>query len=272
MSRSDGRIVSASSSLAIIPFGFHSKTQYDANESLIQIRSENFTKPVPEKDDDIWKRPPPDFRPQVFAPKPPKRNSRASMQPERYGTFPGKYVTFRRPEQTTIPHILLPPKPDEGRMVLRFHIDRPFTAKKKFVREGMYSPGEYAMPKPHDHRGYPPLKKLGLDEFLTEYDKDPYNIRFHSDRLNIIHGVPLEKATDRDIRGLQMAPPKTPELKWDRKLILDRERWPTRPGELNRHRLRHRPAHSAFMDRISGTLESQWAKEKMEKELQKAES
>ena len=153
MSRSDGRILSASSSLAIIPFGFHSKTQYDANESLIQIRSENFTKPPPIIDDDIWKRPPPDFRPQVFAPKPPKRNSRESMKPEKYGTFPGKYVTFRRPEQTTIPHILLPPKPDEGRMVLRFHIDRPFTAKKKFVREGMYSPGEYEIPKPHDHRG-----------------------------------------------------------------------------------------------------------------------
>ena len=30
-----------------------------------------------------------------------------------------------------------------------------------------------------------------------------------------------------------MAPPKTPELKWDRKLILDKDLWPTRPGELN---------------------------------------
>lgn len=32
---------------------------------------------------------------------------------------------------------------------------------------------------------YPPIKKLGLDEFVMDYDKDPYNIYFHTGRLNI---------------------------------------------------------------------------------------
>jgi hypothetical protein len=32
---------------------------------------------------------------------------------------------------------------------------------------------------------YPPLKKLGLDEFVMDYEKDPYNINFHTGRLNI---------------------------------------------------------------------------------------
>lgn len=153
MSRSDGRMASATSSFMYVPFGFTSKTQYDANESLIQIRSENFSKLVPEKDNDIWKRPPPDFRPQVFAPKPPKRNSREAMRPENYGTFPGKHVTVKRPVRNVIPHMLRPAKPDEGRMSLRFHIDRPFTAKKKFVREGMYKAGKFKNPQPHDFRG-----------------------------------------------------------------------------------------------------------------------
>lgn len=153
MSRSDGRMASATSSFMYVPFGFTSKTQYDANESLIQIRSENFSKLVPEKDNDIWKRPPPDFRPQVFAPKPPKRNSREAMRPENYGTFPGKHVTVKRPVRNVIPHMLRPAKPDEGRMSLRFHIDRPFTAKKRFVREGMYKAGQFKNPQPHDFRG-----------------------------------------------------------------------------------------------------------------------
>ncbi|XP_048756187.2 uncharacterized protein LOC125666899 [Ostrea edulis] len=272
MSRSDGRMASAASSFTYVPFGFTSKTQYDANESLIQIRSENYSKVEPEKDNDIWKRPPPDFRPQIFAPKPPKRNSRESMKPENFGTYPGTNKPVKRPERTVIPHMLRPKKPDEGRMILRYHIDRPFTAKKKFVTEGMYKAGEFVNPKPHDFRGYPPIKKLGLDEFVMDYDKDPYNIYFHTGRLNIIHGVPLEKATDRDIRGRQMAPPKTPDKKYDADWILPKGHWPTKPGELNRHRLRHRPAHSAFMDRVDRTLQLRWAKEKMDKEIQNTTS
>jgi hypothetical protein len=171
MSRSDGRMASAASSFTYVPFGFTSKTQYDANESLIQIRSENFSKVEPEKDNDIWKRPPPDFRPQIFAPKPPKRNSRESMKPENYGTYPGKNKPVKRPERTVIPHMLRPKKPDEGRMILRYHIDRPFTAKKKFVTEGMYKAGEYMNPKPHDFRGVSRLYSVYNEKcpFQTDY-------------------------------------------------------------------------------------------------------
>ncbi|XP_052091830.1 uncharacterized protein LOC127728473 isoform X2 [Mytilus californianus] len=261
------RLGSAASSLGIVPFGFHSKTQYDANETLIQIRSENYEPKEPIKDNNIWKRPPPDFRPQIFAPKPPKRNSRESMQPWNYGTIPGQREIIKRERQKVIPHILLPLKEDRTRFVTTGRIMRPFTAKKKFVTEGMYNPGPFADIREHDFRGYPPLKKLGLSEFLSKYDKDPYNLKFHSERLDIIHGERFDKATDRDIKGQQMAPPKTPQPPFDSQLILDREKWPIKPGEYTRFRLRHRPAKSAFMERVSNTLESRWAKEKMEETL-----
>lgn len=262
------RLGSAASSLGIVPFGFHAKTKYDANESLIQIRSDNhFIKPVP-KDDDIWKRPPPDFRPQIFAPKPPKRNSRESMQPWLYGTIPGQRVIVKRPKRATTTHLLARPKDDDGRFVTQFHIDRPFTAKKKFVTEGMYKAGKYNMPQPHDYRDYPPLKKLGLQEFDVDREHDPFNIKFNTDRLNIIHGERLDKATDRNIKGLQMAGPLPPALHWDRTLILDSEPFPTKPGAYTRFKLRNRPAHSAFMERVTGTLEERWYKEKFEKLLQ----
>lgn len=147
------RIGSAASSLGIVPFGFHSKTQYDANESLIQIRSEKYEPLDPEKDNDIWKRPPPDFRPQIFAPKPPKRNSRDSMQPWRYGTFPGQREIFKRERQKVIPHILIPRKEEKARFETMARMMRPFTAKKKFVSEGMYKPGAFEDLKEHDFRG-----------------------------------------------------------------------------------------------------------------------
>jgi hypothetical protein len=143
----------SSSSVGMVPFGFHSKTNYDANESLIQIRSDNFAKNIPVKEENIWKRPPPDFRPQVFAPKPPKRNTQDSQMPWLYGTIPGQREIIKRDRPKVIPHLLQSKTKEDKGLVTYFHIDRPFTAKKKFVREGMNEPGEYNNPSPHDFRG-----------------------------------------------------------------------------------------------------------------------
>ena len=43
-----------------------------------------------------------------------------------------------------------------------------------------------------------------------------------------VHGSRVDKATDRDIKGRQMAPPKTPEPSWDVKYILDKPPWPVK--------------------------------------------
>lgn len=264
---SPSRADSSTSSLGLMPFGFPAKTNYDANESLIQIRSENFEKKVVEKEEDIWKRPPPDFRRQCYAPKPPRRNAVESMRPWLYGTIPGQREIIKRPRRKVIPHLLQPQREEEKKFETYYHIDRPFTAKKKSVIEGMYEAGEYENPKPHDFRGYPPLKTLGLPEFIQSEDKDPFNIKFHTDRLNIIHGSRVDKATDRDIKGRQMAPPKTPEPSWDVKYILDKPPWPIKNEAYTRHRLKHRPAASAFMERVTHELNHRWAREQYEKRL-----
>jgi hypothetical protein len=46
-----------------------------------------------------------------------------------------------------------------------------------------------------------------------------------------VHGERMDKATDRNIKGRQMAPPKTPQPAFDSQLILNREKWPIKPGE-----------------------------------------
>ena len=43
-----------------------------------------------------------------------------------------------------------------------------------------------------------------------------------------VHGSRVDKASDRDIRGRQMAPPKTPEPSWDVKKILEKTPWPVK--------------------------------------------
>lgn len=133
-------------------FGFHAKTKHDASESLIQVRSAKFRRKNTVLDEDIWKKPPPDFRPQIFAPKPPKRNSRESMKPWNYGTIPGQREIIKRPDRTVLPYMLQNHQEKEKDFATLFRIERPFTAKKEFVKSGKNEEGQYIMPKPHDYR------------------------------------------------------------------------------------------------------------------------
>ena len=155
-SSADGRGSSASAkSLFINPFGFDSKTSYDATEALLQCRSDGFELPEPEVDDDIWKRPPPDFRPQCYAPNPPKRNSREAMKPWNYGTIPGKREIVKRQKGTVrLPHLLQEQTDEKARFVTDgFDIPDSYQARLMFAKEGMNKPGPFIDPKHHDFRG-----------------------------------------------------------------------------------------------------------------------
>lgn len=263
----DGEGGSGSSSvppLGLAPFGFQAKTAHDANEALQQTRSRNYSAPPPVPDADIWKRPPPDFRYIEYDPKPPKRNTVDSQQPWLYGTLPGQTVKVTRERGSLMPLLFRDRPSSPPPLITRFRIARPFTAKKQFVAQGMYPAGTYDGPKPHDFRQYPPVKSLGLDEFVTSYERDPYNIRFQTDRLNTVHGLNLGPP-DRDVAaGRQMAPPMSAKPKWDRNLILDKTKWPQRPEAFTRHRLRNRNQYSAFMERVERELTYRWSREKQE--------
>lgn len=143
---------SSITSLGIIPFGFESRTSYDASEALTLSRSENFRLPPPVVDDDIWKRPPPNFRAQNFASHPPKRNSRESMQPWKYGTIPGQRQFVKRPKITVLPHILNPKPQEDRRFHTRFNIPDSYDSKMEMARELMNKAEPYENPKPFDSR------------------------------------------------------------------------------------------------------------------------
>ncbi|XP_059147304.1 uncharacterized protein LOC131935044 [Physella acuta] len=272
------RVVSRTSSSRLEPlaagslnldgqFYFDNKTSFDAEDGLLQTRSQTFKAQAEKVEPDIWKRPPPDFRYLVYDPQPPKRNTVDAMRPWIYGTIPGQREVIKRDRgDKRLPRIL-EHQEKEPQIVTRFRIDRPFTAKKKFVQQGMYKPGTYECPKPHDFRQYPPIKSLGLDEFVTDYERDPYGLNFKSQRLNHIHGLPREPP-ERDLaEGRQMAPPQSAKKKWDARLILDRDNWPQKSAAFSRHRRRHRQAYSAFMERVEETLNKKWFFEQTDKSV-----
>jgi len=51
--------------------------------------------------------------------------------------------------------------------------------------------------------------------------------------LFLVHGERFDRAVDRAIKGLQMAPPVKLLPRWETGLILDKESYPIKPGELN---------------------------------------
>ncbi|KAK2157040.1 hypothetical protein LSH36_200g04082 [Paralvinella palmiformis] len=255
---------------AINPFNFDAKTSYEATESLLQTRAAAYERPEPPKDHDIWKLPPPDFRPQCYEPRPPPRNSREAIKPWKYGTIPG-----RRPQPITrhsaplrLPSILQERQEEEGQFVTAFKIDGPWEAKLLYVKEGVFRPGRYQMPKPHDFRGYPSIETLGLPEFGTEYERDPYNLKFLSERLDILPGDGPARREERELKGPQMAPPMSAQLQWDRKLILDRDSFPNKYAAYTRHRRFDRSPHSALMERVEERLNASWAKRQLDRTIQ----
>ncbi len=134
------------------PFGFSGKTSFDATRELTKTRSENFKINPPQKDDDIWKRPPPDFRLQCFAPKPPKRNSREAMQPWKYGTMPGHKTQKRDKEKVFLPNIMQPTSSENERIITQFHIMDADEARMVYSKYGMNDPGPYNDPLLHEYR------------------------------------------------------------------------------------------------------------------------
>ncbi|XP_077978641.1 uncharacterized protein LOC144434062 [Glandiceps talaboti] len=262
----------SSHSLFIRPFGFNNKTHFNAFDNLIVTRSDTYSLRKPPPDDDIWKRPPPDFRPQVWRPNPPKRNTKECMMPWKYGTFPGDYKKrIRKPQPKVLPFLLDERRPESTMFTTRFRIPDPYDAKLMFVKDGVYPKEKYVMPKPHDFRGYPPLTALGLPEFDVFEEHDPYNLKFKTERLDIIYG--LKQPIDPRSMGQQMGEPMKPKPRYEPDLLMPREKWPTKSGAFTRHRREHRSPHSALMETIEDRLARKWekereARERIEKELE----
>ncbi|PAA63402.1 hypothetical protein BOX15_Mlig032252g1 [Macrostomum lignano] len=258
--------------IRLLPFGFEERVNFDARQELQKTRSKHFSVPPPVPDDDIWRRPPPDFRPQAWEPRPPKRNSRDAVQPWRYrlesdaryeaaaAVAPGD----RLPALGQTAAQKKQQQQQKQRMQTLFRLMRPNTAKQRFVQEGALPREPYGTVGPHDFRQYPPIQSLGLPEFTTAIEKDPNNIRFLSRNRDTIVGPLHEIKNMRDASGTMWSAVRQPP-KWDPRLHLQQNPFPNISCEYTRYRPRNRNPFDGFMDTVEAGLEKRWLAEKLAK-------
>lgn len=191
-----------------LPFDFRSQIEFIAAQDLLRSRSECYLESKRTRDRRVlekelrsrtaWDIAPPDFTLQLYKPKPPKRNSRSAMLP---GCNEDEWIKNVREKQRQIvqfediplPKILQGPASDHRPFITRFRVLDSHAAKILFVKNGVHKREPYTTPGPHAFRGddFRPLenpKKYGLPEFVTSYEHDPGNLKFHSRKLNVLRG------------------------------------------------------------------------------------
>ncbi|XP_031562637.1 uncharacterized protein LOC116298358 [Actinia tenebrosa] len=256
------RIPSASSSSMESSFDFRKQIEFDATKSLIRSRSDCFldSKRKQDKERAIrrreestpWDVKPPDFRLQLYQPKPKTRNARESMIPD-YDEDVWRREQRERTrekikfERVPLPKILQKEGPAEKPFLTKFRIPDPYADKIMFVKDGKFHPGPYRNPDLPVFRAdtFTKLaKKYGIPDFDSSYPHDPQGLIAKSNGLRVL----CEAYKDSEIMKTdgyrkQLLTYKPQEPDWDVTLIL-----PTGAYK------KGRSAHSALMKRIEQQL------------------
>ncbi|XP_076809642.1 uncharacterized protein LOC143452522 [Clavelina lepadiformis] len=269
---------SAVSSNPSLPnFDLFAKLRFESEKSSFLRRSQLFKLPEKAPTYDVWKLQPPNFNPQVFEPAPVERNSKEAVKPWIYdqytsytvGSAPNarerrrndkrKMDFFNELEKAAAEKQQRAQTCGDFRsrsdaMRLRFKIPDPHQTRVDFVRRGMYKPGVYEMPQPHDFRQYPPLKSLGLPEFITDYEHDCLGLKCKTAGLSTLNGPQayvLRQVEVRKKSEYEMSRP----LKWDKQLVLPKVHFPNKIAAYTRHRRTDRSARSAYLERAESMME-----------------
>ncbi|XP_001641159.2 uncharacterized protein LOC5521353 [Nematostella vectensis] len=258
------RVPSASSTSLDSPFSFQALVDFDATKSLLRSRSDCFLESKRSQDKErqrkildestVWDIQPPDFRLQLYQPKPVKRNSRAAML-KNYNEEDWRLQhSDRRRERVVFERVPLPKilQNDSGKsrnFVTSFRVPDSHASKIMFVKEGKFNPGSYKTPGPHMFRGddFRPLippSHYGKPEFETFYEHDPQGLKAKSQGLRVL----CEAYRDLQMQSpdgyqKQMISYKAPDPKWDAQLMLPQGAY-----------RKHHSAPSALMHQIEKQL------------------
>lgn len=154
-------------SLLMSQFDRNAQLSFEAAMNVEQLRSTNYMpRKQPPEPASVWHVQPPDFRPQVYRPQPPKRNSRNAIQPWTYqaqyelSTLGDNEIQSSSRASTDL---LLPAlyeqvqeDSDESQdeaFVTRFKHQHTLDEKVNVIRARQLPLPPYKNPKPHDFRG-----------------------------------------------------------------------------------------------------------------------
>ncbi|KAF7252499.1 Cytidylate kinase [Varanus komodoensis] len=243
---------------------FETKGKFATNLELAfarnQVRASQQPKVPTERE--YWTKQPPDFSYKLYitpAPlgKPPRKSK--GLTKKNASTFDEELHSIR--SRLFAPVIGQADRPE---IITRVPHVGPYEAQLMFVKMGKFKSSKYQDPKPYDYRQY----EQDLPDFVTSYARDPLNLKFKSQCLSKVHGL---SSFTEEKRGSRLKEKfityKPKELKWDSRLLLPKEPWPTKSGSFTRHRSQ-RGAHSAFMDRVEETLSKLWMKEASQKQAE----
>ncbi|XP_006114585.2 putative uncharacterized protein C7orf78 homolog isoform X1 [Pelodiscus sinensis] len=232
-------------------FSFERQIKFSAYLDLAFAHNQSFVQQlqaIPQRD--RWQKQPPDFSYKLYTS---STLSRKAPGKDKEGL---DTLNNKEPEtKQCLPRIdtsqfypALQRKKELPKLVTRFPRIGSFEAAKMFVENGKYKSGIYRDPKPHDFRQY----ETNIPNFVTSYPRDPFNLKFKSQHLNIVCGLqPLtEKQMDPKGRFITCKPR---ECKWESRLILPKTPWPPKSASFTRHRKR-RDAYTAFLDRVDEKL------------------
>ncbi|XP_013923664.1 PREDICTED: uncharacterized protein LOC106550305 [Thamnophis sirtalis] len=155
----------------------------------------------------------------------------------------------------------------QTKIVTRFPYTGSFESKLMFMKMGKCTSNIYQDPKPYDFRQYEQRRP----DFVTSYARDPLNLKFKSQCLSKIYGLPaLKDEKKKSSSKEKFITHKPKELKWDSKLFLPKEPWPMKACSFTRHRY-NRGAPCAIIDRVEETLSKLLLKEaiKNQKEIRR---
>lgn len=148
-------------------FSFRGQIDFDATQSLLRSRSDCFLQSKRKQDREkaqslqekstAWDIRPPDFRLQLYQPKPKIRNARESMLPnynedEWRAQLAAKKKDPIKYERIPLPKILQEPKRELEPFVTRFDIPDSHAANMMFVKSGKFPSGSYSNPGQHVFR------------------------------------------------------------------------------------------------------------------------
>lgn len=254
-------------------FNFDGQVKFNGFVDYMATRSTLFNPKeiVPEKS--IWDLKPPDFRHQSYAPKPPKRCTILSQQPWKYGTYPGyrDKQELQQPQagDVALHPVLKQPRAKSPYFQRRFRIERPWTSRINFVKHGKLpnEPEHYINPKPLEIRTLADIERLGLPEFDTKEEKDPFDLKLQHKFIKTYHGINLEPPprdlapVDDSHPRMKLVRPSDPQFEGN--LILRKDKWPKgmayrHSAEYTRHKKLIRTAQSAFMERAHRSLHEKW--------------
>ncbi|XP_049750145.1 uncharacterized protein LOC126081952 isoform X2 [Elephas maximus indicus] len=216
----------------------------------------------------IWEVKPPDFSYKLYTSLRSPGKTSKNLKKERRKT------RSNFPETTLhLPSIRNDPKKSTSpQFITTFaHLDS-HKAKIMFVKSGKYPSGVYLNPKPHDFRqvriadfisctldmlsgGTRPWRRTSclyrahLPNFVTTYERDPFDLKLKSRHLSTVHGCQLLKDNQQKNSTERFITYKPRECTWDSKLILPKDPWPTKSASYTRYQ-RQRDAYGAFMDRV----------------------